>query len=259
MLQAANIHVTLGGAPILAGVSLTLHPGEVMAVLGPNGAGKSTLLQVLSGTRRPQAGEIALDGRAMDDWPRAGLARRRAVLSQKSLLSFPFTALEVVLLGRSPHAGHCQREEDLRIAEAAMRETAVLHLAGRSFPTLSGGEQQRVRLAQVFAQIWPDDEVTGTRILLLDEPTNNLDLAHQHAVLKLARQFADRGVAVAAILHDPNLAASVDRVCVLKTGRVLAKGTPDTELNEATIAAAFDLDVKVLRHPDHDRPYIIPS
>jgi iron complex transport system ATP-binding protein len=260
MLSASNVRFARGDREILRGVSLALTPGELVAVIGPNGAGKSTLLQLLSGALAARGGAVTLDGAPLNRWCRQALARRRAVLSQTATLGFPFRVLDVVLLGRSPHAGRAARRDDLQVAEAAMRETGILHLADRVYTTLSGGERQRVQLARALAQIWPAPDEEGGRYLLLDEPTNNLDLAHQHAILQIGRRLAGRGTGVLAILHDPNLAAlHADRIAVLKDGAILIDGLPDTVLTETTLAAAFGLAVTVRRHPTRDCPYVVPA
>ena len=260
MLQALDVSLRLGGKSILQAVSLSLQAGELLAVLGPNGAGKSTLLRVLTGALMPQVGLAALDDRPLQTWNGRELARRRAVLPQSSPLAFGFRAFEVVLLGREPHSGLSAREEDLEIAEAAMREADVIHLAERSYATLSGGEQQRVQLARVLSQVWPGGRDPSLRFLLLDEPTSSLDLAHQHAILRLARGWSRAGAGVLAVLHDLNLAAMyADRVCILKAGRQEAEGKPEAVFTAGTIKACFDLEVVVSRHPLRDCPYILPS
>ena len=261
MLRADDIRMRYGAAEVLRGPSLAVAPGEVVAVLGPNGAGKSTLLAVLAGTLRPQQGKAALEGRALADWPPRALALRRAVLPQHSELAFGFAVLEVVLLGRSPHAGASSRAEDLAVAEACIAEAEVSHLAHRLYTTLSGGERQRVQLARVLAQI--DFSQAGShdrpRYLLLDEPTSSLDLAHQHATLRTARRAADRGIGVLAILHDLNLAAMyADRLVVLSRGSLAAEGTPEEVLTEELVRATFELPVHITRHPTRGCPQIVP-
>ena len=260
MLQALDVSLRLGGKSILEAVSLSLQAGELLAVLGPNGAGKSTLLRILTGALAPQVGRAALDDRPLKAWNGRDLARRRAVLPQSSPLAFGFRAFEVVLLGREPHFGTSGREEDLEIVDAAMREADVVHLAERSYATLSGGEQQRVQLARVMSQVWPGERDSAPRYLLLDEPTSSLDLAHQHAILRLARGWSRAGAGVLAVLHDLNLAAMyADRLCILKAGRVAAEGDPEAVLTEDTIRHCFDLEVVVSRHPLRDCPYVLPS
>jgi len=262
MLRADGISVRYGTAEVLRGPSLAVTPGEVLAVLGPNGAGKSTLLAVLAGTLRPHRGEASLEGRALADWSPRVLARRRAVLPQASELAFGFHALEVVLLGRSPHAGRATRDDDFAVAEACLREAGVAHLAQRVYTTLSGGERQRVQLARVLAQIdFPSDgSPRGPRYLLLDEPIASLDLAHQHATLQTARRAAARGIGVLAILHDLNLAALyADRLVVLSGGCLAAEGTPQAVLTEDLVREVFDLPVHVARHPTRGCPQITPA
>lgn len=264
MLELREVRVARGGTEVLRGVALAVQPGEVLAVIGPNGAGKSTLLHVLSGALRPDHGIAALDGVPLARLPRDELARRRAVLPQASVLSFPFRVREVVHLGRSPHRGRSTHGEDERAVEAAMRQAEVMHLADRIYTTLSGGERQRVHLARVLAQIGMPDREAGhvdtSRYLLLDEPTNALDLTHQHACLTTARAVARQGGGVVAVLHDPNLAAQyADRIVVVDRGKVTATGTPDDVLTEAVMAETYGLDVTVGRHPTRDCPHVYPA
>jgi iron complex transport system ATP-binding protein len=260
MLSCNNIRVVRGQRRILDDVSLNVSGGEMVAVIGPNGAGKTTLLHALSGALPPDGGAVEIGGRALGAWKSRDLARRRAVLTQNATLGFPFTALQVVMIGRSPHMGRHPGRGDLRAAAAAMTETGVLHLAERSYPTLSGGEKQRVQLARVLAQISTEDETGAapeSRYLLLDEPTNNLDLAHQHLVLAAARRLADRGVAVLAVLHDPNHAAYADRIHVLQHGRTFAAGTPHEVLTAQLMGQVFGVAARVLNEPGRDRPYVL--
>lgn len=263
MLQATDIHVSIGQADILAGVSLDVRPGEVLAVIGPNGAGKSTLMHVLSGARKPNGGAASLDGLRLQDWRPHHLACRRAVLPQTPLLNFPFRVFDVVLLGRSPHAGRSSHDDDAMIVDAALREVDMIPFADRIYTTLSGGERQRVQLARVLAQIWRQaatDQETGTdRYLLLDEPTNNLDIGHQQAIMETARRFAADGFGVLAILHDPNLAAiHADRICVLSAGKLVADGTPAAVMTRELLQSIFGLPVIVQKHPENGRPVFFP-
>lgn len=255
-LSAKNISISIGNAKLLDSVSLELKQGEILAVVGPNGAGKSTLLKVLSGEMKPNSGQVTVAGQALSNWRKQDLAKVRAVLPQSSTLSFGFTVQEVVMMGRTPHIRGQETHDDYQIITDAMQLTRISHLADRTYTTLSGGERQRVQLARVLAQIWSGDE---PRYLLLDEPTNNLDLSHQHSILKIARQFANQGVAVLTILHDLNLAAQfADRVLILKHGRTFAEGTPQQVFTAQTVLDTFDLPVMIQPHPCYDCPLIIP-
>lgn len=256
-LETIRVSFKIGDKTLLEEVSLAVAPGEVMAIVGPNGAGKSTLLKLLSGDLRPSSGKVLLQGKPLSDWSSREQARLRAVLPQQSRLNFPFTALEVVLLGRMPHGTGGSRR-DYEIALAALSAIGMSHLAQRLYPTLSGGEQQRVQLARVLAQIW-EAPPRSKRYLLLDEPTTSLDLAHQQYTLKIARDFARKGTGVLAILHDLNLAAQyADQVLILREGRQIAWGMPDKVLTSKLIRAAFDLPVLVIPHPQLSCPLIAP-
>lgn len=256
-LTAHEVACRIGRQQLLVGVSLTLRPGELLALLGPNGAGKSTLLKLLTGERAPSGGRVTLDGKTLSDWPGRDLARRRAVLPQSTSLAFPFTALEVVLLGRTPHCVGNERDRDQSIAHQALAAADVLHLAERLYTTLSGGERQRVQLARVLAQIWLPPPDGGPRYLLLDEPVAALDPAHQHAILGLARQLTEQGVGVLAVLHDLNLASRyADRVALLDRGSLVICGSPQDVLQAELLQAVFRIPVRVVRLPDSDRPLL---
>ncbi|MFT6510739.1 MAG: iron complex transport system ATP-binding protein [Parvibaculaceae bacterium] len=259
MIEARQISVSLGQRPVLHDVSVEVSPGEVVSLLGPNGAGKSTLLSVLAGGLRPASGAVTLDAFPLEQFDASSLARRRAVFSQQQGLNFGFQVREVVALGRSGHLG---RHDDDQAIDGALEETGAAHLAGRSFQALSGGERQRVHLARVVAQIWPGENASAEagRFLLLDEPTNNLDLAHQHGMLTLARKLAQRGIGVLCVLHDPNLAALYsDRVVLMENGRIQAAGTPRDVLRPDLLEAVYGLAVNVLDHPSRNCPHIIPA
>ncbi|HID83331.1 MAG TPA: heme ABC transporter ATP-binding protein [Chromatiales bacterium] len=242
MLEASHITVQIGQATLLSDVSVSLKPGEVVAVVGPNGAGKSTLLNVLSGDQKITQGEVRLEDKLLTDYSRQMLAKKRAVLPQQSSLAFPFSVLDVVLMGRSPHLdGGAETEKDYRIVHKALAATEVEHLAGRIYTTLSGGERQRVQLARVLTQIW---DCSDPGYLLLDEPVSALDLAHQHSMLKLVRKFAEDGAGVLVVLHDLNLALQYcDDVWVLKAGRLTADGKVDKILTAQLIENVFDVSV----------------
>jgi iron complex transport system ATP-binding protein len=258
VLAAADLIVRVDGATLLDGVSVDVLPGQVLAVVGPNGAGKSTLLRALAGDIQPSGGAIALAGRPLADWRPLDAARVRAVLLQHGAIDFDFTAFEVALLGRAPHAGDVQRTRNLAIAGAALAAADAGHLRVRRYPTLSGGERQRVQLARALAQIW-DVGAATPRYLLLDEPTAALDLSHQHRMLQRLREWAGRGAAVLVVLHDLNLAAAyADRVMVLHGGRAVACGSPDEALTAAVIESVFDIRVTLVHVPEIGRRLFVP-
>lgn len=251
MLKATNLSYRVAGASLVSGVDLSLHAGEIVAVLGPNGAGKSTLLKMLCGQLRPSAGEIMFLDKRLQEWPLQELARHRAVLPQQSTVPFDFTALEIVLLGRSPHgdAASC-----IPLALQAMESTECAHLARRIANTLSGGELQRVNLARVLVQIGPGK---AGRCLMLDEPISNLDPAHQHGALRVARKMAEEGVGVLVVLHDLNLAAQyADQIILMKGGRLAAQGKPAEILQPALIGEVFSVRAVLAENPISGTPAV---
>ncbi|SEP66238.1 iron complex transport system ATP-binding protein [Solimonas aquatica] len=247
MLSTRQAACRQQGRELLAPCDLQFTPGKVHAILGPNGAGKSTLLRLLSGEWPCSSGSVSLSGRELRDWPLPALARQRAVLPQMHALSFPFTAREVVRLGRL-HAA--RRSQDEAVLDAALAVCGVSPLQQRLYTQLSGGERARVQLARTLAQIWDADPATD-RYLLLDEPTAHLDLAYQHACLRLARDWAARGVGVIVVLHDPNLVLSyADCACLLHQGRVQACGQPREVITPARMRQVFGLDTELQQGAD---------
>ncbi|RAK69809.1 heme ABC transporter ATP-binding protein [Hymenobacter edaphi] len=255
MFDVQNLSYLAGRRPLLRDVTLRARPGELLAVVGANGAGKSTLLRLLSGDLTPSAGTVQFEGRPLRSIPPAVLARRRAVLTQQHPLALAFPVRELVLMGRYPHFRGQPAPPDHAVVQQALALVGLAPLAGRSYPTLSGGEQQRAQLARVLAQVWEAE----AGFLLLDEPLTGLDLNHQHHTLEVARALVRRGFGVVAVLHDLNLAAQyADQLLLLRQGEVVAGGPPAAVLTPAHIRHAFDLDVELLPHPTLGCPLIVP-
>ncbi len=147
----------------------------------------------------------------------------------------------------------------MEIVREALELVEAAHLAEQLFPTLSGGEQQRIHLARVLAQIWEKPE-NSARYLLLDEPTSSLDLGHQHLTLQTVRDFAGNDTAVLIILHDLNLAAQyADKILILQNGRKIAFDTPKKVLNIKNIREVFGVEAYITRHAiNYDMPLIVP-
>ncbi|WP_432417480.1 heme ABC transporter ATP-binding protein [Comamonas flocculans] len=244
---------------MLRGVSLELHPGEVLGVLGANGAGKSTLLATLAGELTPAGGTVRLQGRALAQWSAAALARRRAVLPQSPALAFDLGVHEVVRMGAYPFP-ELAPAALAALADEALALTGAGHLAGRRHGALSGGEQQRVQFARVVVQLLACRTPGEYRALLLDEPTASLDPRHQIALLGAVRSLAHtHGVAALVVLHDVNLAAAwCDRLLLLGAGRVQGQGAPREVLSVANLQAVYDLTARVLDHPDRPgQPWVL--
>jgi iron complex transport system ATP-binding protein len=254
VIVADNITVRVGAKTLLDGVSLSVAPGEVVALVGPNGAGKSTLLRVLSGELRPHAGSVTLKDRALASYAPRELALHRAVLSQSTHVAFPFTVSEVVRMGAADRGGQAVDA----LAEAALADVDLAAFGGRIITTLSGGEQQRAHFARVLVQLACGEEAHGPGLLLLDEPTASLDLRHQLDMLEAVGRCAQRGVAVVAILHDLNLATlAADRIVVLDHGRVAADGPPAETVTDDLLARVFRVSGAVSRAPQ-GIPFVLP-
>lgn len=196
---------------------LSLRAGERVAILGPSGAGKSTLLKLMSGERAARRGELRFDGVPFGRWALPALARRRAVLPQAFAVAFGLPVELVVSLGR------VARDHDpgqARIVAAALALAQAAHLASRRFDTLSGGEQARVQLARVFAQLWDE----RAALVLVDEPLAALDPGLQFELMDALQGFsAERGHALVAVLHDLNQALSgFERLWLMQQGRLIA-------------------------------------
>jgi iron complex transport system ATP-binding protein len=251
MMSATGVSVAYGGIPVLAEVDIEVRAGEVLALVGPNGAGKSTLLSVLSGDVSPSAGEVTVDGAPLGSWSTIELAMRRAVLLQQVGMSFPFTVLQMVRMGRAPWAGLEAEDRDDDVVYDAMVATDVLQFAERVFMSLSGGERARAALARVLAQEAP--------VLLLDEPTAALDIRHQEQVLALARERAAKGDAVVVVMHDLGLAAAhSDRVVILSHGRIRAVGSPDQVMTAELLGEVYECPIELVRNPRTGQLLVIP-
>ncbi len=245
MLTAQNITIGYGNSEVIKNVSFALQNGEILAVLGANGAGKTTLLRALNGILAIKKGEILLEGKNIKNYSRRKIAQKIAVVAQENETKFPVTVLEFVLAGRFAHGGTFgwESENDLQIAENALKVCDLKNFASHLMNELSGGERQRVVLARALA--------TEAQILLLDEPTANLDLAHQAMMFQLVRERCKLCVSSAIVItHDLNLASEfADEILLLKQGEVLAKGKPKAVLTSENLQTVFDVKVLLDENP----------
>lgn len=242
VLSAHGLELRIGDRPILSGIDLELHSGELLVLVGPNGAGKSTLLSALAGDRSPTRGEIRLEGRPLSGISKADAARRRSVLTQSNEVSFPFPVEEIVRMGRAPWRRRPESARDDEIVAAAMDAGEIARYAEQPVTMLSGGERARVAFARAQAQ--------DCRIVMLDEPTASLDIRHQHRVLAKTREHTRRGGSAVVVLHDLGLAASyADRIAVLSGGELAAIGDPRTVLRSELLTGVYRHPVSVFDGP----------
>jgi iron complex transport system ATP-binding protein len=236
ILEAKDLSFSYGRIPVLRSLSLSLPQGSFAGLIGPNGCGKSTLLRVLSGVLPPSAGSVSVEGRRLDAIPPRERATIIASVPQQQRNVFPFTALEMVLTGRSPYTSRFrfENEADIALALGALEDVGAGHLASRSVLELSGGEQQMVSVARALAQ--------NGRILLLDEPAASLDLKHRAQLSTALRRLREeRGLTALVVTHDLQmLDASFDRLFVMREGSIAAEGEPRSVLKDDVLASAFD-------------------
>lgn len=252
-LEARDLAFGYPGHPVGEALDLTLRRGEAVCLLGPNGSGKTTLFRTLLGLLPPRAGRVLLDGRDLARWPRQDLARRLAYIPQAHAGVFPYTALDVVLMGRTPHIGRfaAPGRRDRAVAGAALDRLGIAHLAEADYTRLSGGQRQLVLLARALAQ--------EAAYLVLDEPTASLDFGNQVLVLGELRKLRAAGLGIVLSTHAPDHAfACADRVLILGDGRLLADGTPDEVVTGPRLAQVYGVAVDVLRPPGSDRPVCVP-
>ena len=252
-LSFEAVGIRLGERRVLDEVSFKLSGGEVVGLLGRNGAGKTTLVRAASRNLALSRGRICLEGRSVEEWSQRGLAQRIAVVPQDMNVPFPFTAGEIVLMGRSPYQGLLgfDSDSDLESAIHSMERLGISHLADRPIDRLSGGERQLVLIARALSQS-PD-------WLLLDEPTAFLDLQHRIDVLGVLREFARAGGGVLVVSHDLMLAARIcDRLLILSDGTLAAAGPPREVLTPELLWSAFGLRVDVIEGPD-GYPVVVPQ
>jgi iron complex transport system ATP-binding protein len=266
VIRADNLSVALKENILLSNISFEVCAGELFSVVGANGAGKTSLLKAL-------VGDLAYSGSveflALGHNPLVAvtggsalgknIAQHVAVLPQLSLLNFPFLASEVIALGRHPHSSGITA--DAEIIEAVAAQMDIGHLLTRSYTQLSGGEKQRVQLARVMAQLWPDAsqiQRSSPKLLLLDEPMTALDPGHQQLVLNALSEFAKTGVAIIMVMHDINLAARYsDTMLALAAGQLAALGAPDAVVTPTVIQRLFGIDVEIMQHPVNHRPVML--
>jgi iron complex transport system ATP-binding protein len=239
LMEAADLVVARGGAPILHGVSVTLRAGEAVALVGPNAAGKSTLVRTLAGLLPVTSGVVRLEGKPLADWGRTALARAIALVTPEEGAPVLLSVEERVALGRYPHRGPFRplTPEDRDAVAQALDQTGIRHLAHRPLSTLSSGERQLAALARSLAQ--------QPRVLLLDEPAAHLDVGHQLQLFRILDEIRGGGVAVLAVVHDLQRAAAwAERMLLLDGGRLAAEGAPAAVLGSEECGRAFRVAIR---------------
>lgn len=242
VIELEHVSFQPGGRPILRDINLTVERGEFLVVLGPNGAGKSTLLKLLLGLLRPNEGTIRVLGKAPRRGNAAiGYAPQHRVLEDDLALR----ARDLVGFGLDGNlwgTGWPNRKRTALI-DQALDEVQATSFADAPVGQLSGGEQQRLLIAQAL--------LTNPQLLLLDEPLANLDIAREQDIVELVSRISrSRDVTVLLVAHDVNpLLPVVDRVLYIANGHI-AIGTPEEVITSATLTKLYGTPVEVVRALD---------
>ncbi|MCX6514040.1 MAG: metal ABC transporter ATP-binding protein [Actinobacteria bacterium] len=228
-ISADHLCVGYGKHPVVEGVMLDMHPGELLVLIGTNGSGKSTLLKTLAGLIHPVHGDLHVLGQHAGQLP-----TRVAYLPQHPVSShtLPLQVRDVVTMGRFAHLGLFKRtsSSDRDIVSSAMQRTGIDAQANKPIRDLSGGQQQRTHLAQVLAR--------EAEILLLDEPTAGLDINGRKLVAELIAAERARGVTVVMATHELADAEHATSVLLLAQ-RVVSMGPPQEALRDEYLRECF--------------------
>ncbi|MFC1886588.1 ABC transporter ATP-binding protein [Thermodesulfobacteriota bacterium] len=253
-IETVDLYYAYGRTPVLKNLTFSVQTGDFFIIIGPNGSGKTTLLKLLSRINRPKTGVLYIFGRLIHRYPGKALARTIAYVSQAPASDFPFTVIEVVMMGRSPHQGMLamERPSDLEIARESLLFTGIEHLADRKMDQLSGGERQLVFIARAICQ--------QPKIILLDEPTASLDPAHQVRIMDMMERLkSEKGVTVVMVSHEVNLAAMYgNRLLLLREGSIVSLGKPKDVLTFKTLEDAYGCTLLVDESPLGRFPRVTP-
>lgn len=242
ILVVDGLNYFANGTHILKGIELNADRGEFIGLIGPNGAGKTTLLKCINGLNKGD-GRIEIEGTDTRRMSRRQIAGKVAMLYQDTEITFPFAAMDIVMTGRYHLLGRFRAESagDYSAVRRYMEYTGTLELEKRPVNTLSGGERQRVLFARVLAQ--------ETDLILLDEPSSNLDIANVEQVFSYAAGLCGNGKTVIAAVHDLKTAVRFfTRLVLMKDGRIIADGPPETVITRENLKNAYDVNALVYKN-----------
>ena len=252
MLHVSNLSAGYGNGDIISDISFSLEQGEFIAVLGPNGSGKSTLIKALQGLLKNVQGTVEVDKKDVFTSTAQQIAKQIAYVPQRSSLSFEFSVMEIVHMGRYVYQGRWEKATDIDEASITdiMELTEIHHLQHKKIAHLSGGEQQRVFIARALAQ--------DTPLLFLDEPSSHLDISYQVEIYRILKRLQkEKGKTILAAEHNINLVIPYSqRLMFLKEGKIFAQGSPEKLITKSYIQDVFRADVDIRKNAHSGLPEI---
>lgn len=253
-IEIKNLSFSFYQEEIIKNISLDIEKGGFYSIVGPNGSGKTTILKNLARILEAKEGTILMEGDNINSLSAKKLSMRASFVPQSTDIDFQFSALDIVLMGRTPHLKRFQteRKADIKIAKKSMEMTNTWNLREKPINQLSGGERQRIIVARAIAQ--------DTSILLLDEPISHLDIQHQLELLDMLKELNQtKNITIVVVLHDLNFAANYSsKVVLLNHGSIVAFGSEDKVLTKELIKEVYNVDIATVVNPHNGKRHIIP-
>lgn len=251
-LDIRNLSFAYGKDPVFEGISMTVEKGEIVCLLGPNGAGKTTLFKTILGLYKARQGQVLVNGKDVSNSSRRELARVMGYVPQNHIPPFPYSVIDVVLMGRTAHINNyaVPSDLDLEVAREAMKNLNISYLENKNYTEISGGERQLVLIARALAQ--------QPQILIMDEPTSSLDYGNQIRLLSHVKRLAAQGLSIIMSTHYPDHALfCAAKAIMLKEGRILCSGTAEEVITENNLSEIYGIDVQItnatIRNGVHQR------
>lgn len=252
MLSVSGLSFAYADHQVLDNIAFEVPTGSLCGLFGPNGSGKTTLFKCCLGLFKHD-GRVVIGGEELDTKKTGDAAKLVAYVPQEHRPPFPFSVMEVVLMGRTPHLGagaFSIAQHDRDVCYESLERLGIAELAQRNYNALSGGQRQLVLIARALAQQTP--------MILLDEPTSALDFANQLKVWHLLQHLSSEGVTILACAHDPNhVAWFSDHVVMVNDSKVLVNGPTKESFTQENLNILYKHSCEV--HHIGQRRVVLPS
>tara|TARA_Y100001970_G_scaffold52986_1_gene67027 strand:- start:5081 stop:5869 length:789 start_codon:yes stop_codon:yes gene_type:complete len=255
IINLQSVYYKINNKILINDISFNVEAGDMTCIIGPNGSGKSTLIKLITGELKETSGNIFFKNKKIEDWEPIKLASQRAVLPQSNHLSFPFSVLDIVKMGRYP-IKNSSIKSDNQICKEIIDIFDLNDHINQNYTTLSGGEKQRVQLARVFAQIWSYDDYKE-KVLIIDEPTSYLDINHQYALFNFLKKINKKGLTILMVLHDLNQAiTNSNKIIMLKNASLVDYSKTNQIINTKKLDEVFNVKLKLIQNGEKNNPLI---